>query len=473
MADYADDRGPRAGFPQALGLSGSDNSVLPDTETIVAIATGTGKGGIGIVRVSGGNLSSLLTGILGKIPEPRRAIHAWFLNSDGEPIDEGVAIYYIGPASFTGEDVLELQGHGGRVVLQMILNRCVELGARPALPGEFTQRAFLNDKLDLAQAEAVADLIDSASEISARCAMRSLRGDFSRTIQSLVAKLIDIRMLVEATLDFPEEEIEVDDKNQFFAQLADLRDALAHALDRGRRGSVLRHGLSVVIAGRPNMGKSSLLNRLAGEDLAIVTAVPGTTRDAIRQTINIDGVPLNIVDTAGLRDTADEVERIGIARTWDVIEGADIALLIVEAGTGIQAEDEAILSRLPAGLPRMVVHNKIDLICAEPLKKVESGAEVIHLSAITGAGLSLLRASLLEKAGWIPGEEDVFMARARHLEALQRGSSYLEKASTVISRPELFAEELRLAQLELNAITGEFVADDLLGEIFSRFCIGK
>jgi tRNA modification GTPase len=447
--------------------------LVPDTETIAAIATAPGKGGIGIVRVSGRNLSSLLTGILGKIPEPRRAIHAWFRDSDGKPIDEGLAIYFIAPASFTGEDMLELQGHGGRVVLQMILSRCLELGARPALPGEFTQRAFLNDKLDLAQAEAVADLIDSTSEVSARCAMRSLRGDFSRTIQSMVAKLIEIRMRVEATLDFPEEEIDPADRNELQVQLAALRDEVDQALDKGRRGSVLRHGLSVVIAGRPNMGKSSLLNALAGEDLAIVTAVPGTTRDAIRQTMTIDGVPMNFIDTAGLRDTADEVERIGIGRTWEMIEAADIALLIVEAGNGILAEDEAILSRLPAGIPRIVVHNKIDLIGSEPLKQSEANAEIVHLSAMTGAGLDLLRKSLLEKAGWIPGEEDVFMARARHLEALQRGAAYLDKASSVVLQLELFAEELRLAQLELGAITGEFVADDLLGEIFSRFCIGK
>lgn len=445
----------------------------PDSENIAAIATAPGRGGIGIVRVSGGHIVPLVTGILGRIPEPRRAIRSSFLGDGGQVLDEGLAIYFAGPASYTGEDMLELQGHGGPVVLRMILERCLELGARPAQPGEFTQRAFLNDKMDLAQAEAVVDLINASTAVSARCALRSLRGDFSKAIESLVAQLIEIRMIVEASLDFPEEEIEPTDRSALIARVTDLRIEINRTIERGRRGSVLRSGLNVVIAGRPNMGKSSLLNALAGEDLAIVTAIPGTTRDAIRQTISIQGVPLNIIDTAGLRETPDEVEILGISKTWDMLERADVALLIVEAGVGIQAEDLIILSRLPETIYRMVIHNKVDLCSGEPGRKTEANGEVLRLSAKTGAGLDLLRAALLEKAGWLPGDEDVFMARLRHLDALTKGSEYISRALTVISRQELFAEELRLAQRELGAITGEFAADDLLGEIFSRFCIGK
>jgi len=451
-----------------------DNAIVaPGSDTIAAIATAPGKGGIGIVRVSGSDLRPLITGILGKFPEPRKAIRSKFLDSRGEGLDEGLAIYFVGPASYTGQDSLELHGHGGPVVLQMVLERCLELGARPAQPGEFTQRAFLNGKLDLAQAEAVADLIDAATTVSARSAMRSLSGEFSRVIESLVAQLIELRMLVEATLDFPEEDIEPADRSQSVARLEKLSMETARALERGRRGSILRSGLNVVIAGRPNMGKSSLLNALAGEDLAIVTAIPGATRDAIRQAIQIEGVPLNIIDTAGLRDTADEVEVLGIGRTWEMIERADAALLIVEAGRGVLPEDEAILSRLPAGIARIVVHNKLDLTTDEACREIEGENQVVRLSAKTGQGLDLLRAALLEIAGWQPGSEDVFMARARHLDALVRAAVHLDNAAEVASRIELFAEELRLAQTELSSITGEFAADDLLGEIFSRFCIGK
>ena len=447
--------------------------MLPHTETIAAIATAPGIGGIGIVRVSGKNIFPLMTGILGKIPEPRRAVKSAFLDAGGQTLDEGLAIYFIGPASYTGEDTLELQGHGGPVVLQMSLERCLELGARPAQPGEFTQRAFLNDKMDLAQAEAVADLINASTAVSARCALRSLRGDFSRAIDLLVAQLIEIRMFVEATLDFPEEEIEPTDRCALIARVTNLRSEIDQTIERGRRGSVLRNGLSVVIAGRPNMGKSSLLNALAGEDLAIVTPIPGTTRDAVRQTINIEGVPLNIIDTAGLRDTGDEVETIGIGKTWETIERADLALLIVEAGVGMLPEDQVILSRFPESIDYIVVHNKLDLCAGAPERILDAKNEVLRISAKTGAGLDLLRAALLEKAGWLPGNEDVFMARVRHLDALTRGAEHICKALAVISRLELFAEELRLAQGELDAITGEFAADDLLGEIFSRFCIGK
>lgn len=445
----------------------------PGSDPIAAIATAPGKGGVGIVRVSGASLGPLIEGVLGRMPVPRRATHAAFLDSAGKPIDEGLAIYFAGPASYTGEDTLELQGHGGPVVLQMILERCIELGARPAGPGEFTQRAFLNDRLDLAQAEAVADLIDASTAVSARCAMRSLRGEFSRVVDSLVADLIEIRMLVEATLDFPEEEIDSADAGLVGSRLTALRSEIDGAIQRGRRGSVLRHGLNVVIAGRPNMGKSSLLNALVGEDLAIVTAIPGTTRDAIRQTISIEGVPVNIVDTAGLRQTEDEVEAIGIGRSWEAIGVADVALLIVEAGTGMLLEDEQILARLPERVAQVVIHNKLDIAGGKPLRWDGAGRVELKLSARTGEGLDLLKAVLLESAGWHPGNEDVFMARVRHLDALIRAAACLANAQASATRLELCAEELRLAQRELGTITGEFAADDLLGEIFSRFCIGK
>lgn len=442
-------------------------------DSIVAVATAPGKGGIGIVRASGSDLGPMIAGIIGISLEPRRALLARFLNSQGEAIDQGLAIFFKGPASFTGQDTLELHGHGGPVVLQMLLERCIELGARPAQPGEFTQRAFLNDKMDLAQAEAVADLIDANTSVSARCAMRSLSGEFSMIIESFVAQLIELRMVIEASLDFPDEEIDFADRSQIFSRLERLRAEIGRALDRGRRGSILRTGLNVVIAGRPNMGKSSLLNALAGEDLAIVTPVPGTTRDAIRQSIQIEGVPINFIDTAGLRDTPDEIEVLGITRTWEMIERADVVMVIVEAASGVLAEDEEIFAKLPNRVPRIIVRNKLDLIGDEPSRTCQGNSQILSLSAKTGKGLNLLQSALLEIIGWHPGGEDVFMARARHLDALVRASRFLDMAAAVVMQSELFAEELRLAQNELCTITGDFVADDLLGEIFSRFCIGK
>lgn len=447
--------------------------MAPASDSIAAIATAPGKGGIGIVRISGADLRPIISGILEKLPAPRRAIRTKFLDSKGAPLDEGLAIYFVGPASYTGQDTLELHGHGGPVVLHMLLERCMELGARPAQPGEFTQRAFLNDKLDLAQAEAVADLIDATTTVSARCAMRSLSGEFSAVIESLVKQLIELRMLVEASLDFPDEEIEQADRSQILVHLKKLNAEVGRALERGRRGSILRGGLNVAIVGRPNVGKSSLLNALAGEDLAIVTAIPGTTRDAIRQVIQMDGVPLNFIDTAGLRETPDEVEVLGISKTWEMIERADVALLMVEAGKGVLPEDEVILSRLPERVMRIVVHNKLDLTKGTPSRKFEEENQSVYLSAKTGQGLDLLRSAMLEIAGWLPGGEDVFMARARHLDALIGAERYLGRATEETLRSELLAEELRLAQNELGSITGDFVADDLLGEIFSRFCIGK
>jgi tRNA modification GTPase len=440
---------------------------------IAAISTAQGRAGVGIVRVSGKDLRAFATAILGRVPRPRVAARSVFRAAGGEPIDDGIALYFPAPASYTGEDVLELHGHGGPVVLQLLLRRCLELGARAAEPGEFTRRAFLNDKLDLAQAEAVADIIEAATETAARCALRSLRGEFSQVIHGLVQQLVELRALVEATLDFPEDEIDAADRLDAEGRLDRLRQQVARALDQGRQGSVLRAGLQVVLAGQPNVGKSSLLNRLAREELAIVTEIPGTTRDAVRQTIQVEGVPMNIIDTAGLRDTADPVERLGIARAWEAIEKADVLLLIVDARAGIGDSDRRILQQLPHGLSRIVVFNKIDLSGQAAASAETAGERRVHLSAKTGEGVELLREALLSIAGWHSSGEDVFMARARHLSALERSAAALARAESAMAQAELFAEELRLAQRELDTITGETTADDLLGEIFSRFCIGK
>jgi len=426
-----------------------------------------------VVRVSGRSLAPLARALLGKVPAPRRAIRAVFLGARGAAIDDGLALFFPAPHSYTGEEVLELQGHGGPVVMQMLLKRCLELGARLAEPGEFTRRAFLNDKLDLAQAESVADLIEAATDSAARCALRSLRGEFSAAVDALVRQLIELRMLVEATLDFPEEELDPLDRADAKGRHARLLQAIETALAKSRQGSLLRTGLQVVLAGQPNVGKSSLLNRLAGEELAIVTAIPGTTRDSVRQAIQIDGVPLNIVDTAGLRETQDEVERMGIARTWSEIGKADVVLLLVDARAGVTKPDLELVARIPQGVKRVFVHNKADLAgTAARLEQTQAGTS-IHLSAKTGVGMDLLRAELLAVAGWQQGAEDLFMARERHLVALRRAAEHVAGAGALFSRPELFAEELRQAQEQLNSITGEFAADDLLGEIFSRFCIGK
>ena len=444
----------------------------PD-DPIAAIATAPGRGGIGVVRVSGKDLAQLTRALLGRLPAPRRAIRAAFVDARGAAIDDGLALYFPAPHSYTGEDVLELQGHGGPVVKQMLLKRCLELGARLAEPGEFTRRAFLNDKLDLAQAESVTDLIEAATDSAARCALRSLRGEFSAAIEELLRQLIELRMLVEATLDFPEEELDPMDRADAKGRHARLLGAIETALAKSRQGSLLRTGLQVVLAGQPNVGKSSLLNRLAGEELAIVTPIAGTTRDSVRQTIQIDGVPLSIVDTAGLRDTQDEVERLGVARTWSEIGKADVVLLLVDARAGVTKQDLELVARIPQGAKRVFVHNKIDLAGADPRVQRDAAATSLYLSAKTGAGMDLLRAELLGIAGWQQGAEDLFMARERHLVALRQAAQHAARAGEHFGRLELFAEELRLAQQQLNSITGEFAADDLLGEIFSRFCIGK
>jgi tRNA modification GTPase len=457
-------------------------------EPIVAVATAAGRGAVGIVRASGSDLAPLIEALCGRTLEPRKATYLPFRDAQGQAIDQGLAIWFAPPHSYTGEAVLELQAHGGPVVLQLLLARCLEAGAhlglRLAEPGEFTERAFLNDKLDLAQAEAVADLIDAATEAAARSAVRSLSGAFSQEVGSLFDRLVALRSLVEATLDFPEEEIEFLQQARAREQLAGVTATVGAVLDRARQGALLREGIKVVIAGQPNVGKSSLLNALAGAELAIVTPIPGTTRDKVSQTIQIDGVPLHVVDTAGLREqTADEVERIGIDRAWDEIGGADAVLFLHDlarlAEPGYAAEEARIAERLlpHADAARLVqVYTKADLAPAAAPQPAEVGRAVV-LSARTGAGLDALRARLLALAGWHGQPEGLFTARARHVDALARTREHLARAAMHIEGDtpalELLAEELRLAQRALGEITGQFSADDLLGEIFGRFCIGK
>lgn len=442
-------------------------------ETIAAIATAPGSGGIGIVRVSGSASKAIAEGILGHCPPPRHAAYLDFNDSDGSLIDRGIAIYYAAPNSYTGEDVLELQAHGGPALMQILLARCVALGARQAAPGEFTRRAYLNDKLDLAQAEAVVDVINASTEAAARSAVRSLSGEFSSHIQALLGRIIELRMYVEACLDFPEEEIDFITQGRVGEKLSIIQLELSSVFKSAKQGNLLREGIQVVLIGQPNVGKSSLMNQLAGEDVAIVTAIAGTTRDVIKSAIQIDGVPLHIIDTAGLRETADEVEKQGIARTWRALENADVALLLVDAAHGIGETEKSILERLPAVLPKIWIHNKIDLSAEVPKKTLINQETHIYLSAKHGQGLELLREHLLSLAGWQPGGEGVFMARTRHLDALAQVEQHLGNAIGLLGQAELVAEELKLAQEALSQITGEFTPDDLLGEIFSKFCIGK
>jgi tRNA modification GTPase len=388
-------------------------------------------------------------------------------------MDEGIALFFPAPHSYTGEEVLELQGHGGPAVLQLVLQRCLDLGARVALPGEFTQRAFLNDKLDLAQAEGVADLIDATTQQAARSAYRSLHGDFSAAVHALVSKLINLRMLVEATLDFPEEEgVHALEQDAITQKLNGIQSELRRIKELATQGSILREGAQVALVGVPNVGKSSLLNRLAGEEVALVSDVPGTTRDAIRQALQINGVPLHVIDTAGLRHTEDVVERMGIARTQQTMEKADLILVLVDDARPEAAYDEMILNRLPQAAPRLFVHNKIDLTGESARIEEREHGYHVYVSAKTGAGIAALQERMLATIGWHQ-EAGVFMARTRHLEALNEARSRLAVAEQQQAELELLAEELRETQLALNRITGEFAADDLLGEIFSRFCIGK
>ncbi|MBB5417090.1 tRNA modification GTPase [Paraburkholderia atlantica] len=460
-----------------------------DSDPIVAIATAPGRGGIGVVRISFGRAGAaaaqpLMQALTGQTLTARHASYVPFLDASGNPLDRGIALYFPAPHSYTGEHVLELQGHGGPVVLQLVLQRCIDagraFGLRLAEPGEFTRRAFLNDKLDLAQAEAVADLIEASTEAAARSAGRSLDGAFSRDIHALVEEVITLRMLVEATLDFPEEEIDFLEAADARGKLARIRERLAHVLSEARQGALLREGLSVVLAGQPNVGKSSLLNALAGAELAIVTPIAGTTRDKVAQTIQIEGIPLHVIDTAGLRDTEDEVEKIGIERTWGEIERADVVLHLLDARAGMTTDDETIARRFPRGVPVVRVLNKTDLTGLAPATQaLDADLELseVRLSAKQGDGVALLRDELLRIAGWQAGAESVYLARERHLIALRAADEHLATAAAHAEQNaqalDLFAEELRLAQDQLNSITGEFSSDDLLGVIFSRFCIGK
>ena len=467
-------------------------------DPIVAIATAPGRGAVGIVRVSGKGLGVLVEAVCGRTLRPREATYLPFRDAVGQPIDQGLALFFPAPHSYTGEDVLELQAHGGPVVLQLLLARCLEAGAQahpatgqPALPGlrvaqpgEFTERAFLNDKIDLAQAEAIADLIDASTTAAARSASRSLTGAFSHEIHALRDALIHLRMLVEATLDFPEEEIDFLRKADARGQLSNLKQTLSQVMQRARQGALLREGIKVVIAGQPNAGKSSLLNALAGAELAIVTPIAGTTRDKVQQTIQIEGVPLHIIDTAGLRDSDDEVERIGIARAWDEIAGADAVLFLHDLARrdamDYRAADAVIEStlaeKLPSSVPVIDVWNKVDCVpgAAQP---ASAGRAAVHLSARTGEGRDALRRILLEVAGWQSAPEGVYIARARHVQALRTVQQHLKEAAAQLDALgpalDLLAEELRLAQNALSSITGEFSSDDLLGVIFSSFCIGK
>lgn len=476
-------------------------------DPIAAIATAPGRGAVGIVRLSGKNLAPVLAALCGRTLQPRHATYLPFLDTRGQVIDQGLAIFFPAPHSYTGEDVLELQAHGGPVVLQLLLARCLEAAAehdavtgqprlaclRLAEPGEFTERAFLNDKIDLAQAEAIADLIDASTETAARSAARSLSGEFSREVRVLLDQLVHLRMLVEATLDFPEEDIDFLQKADAQGQLTRLQQTLATVLQRTQQGAILREGIKVVIAGQPNAGKSSLLNALAGAELAIVTPVAGTTRDKVSELIQIDGVPLHVVDTAGLRDSllpeVDEVEKIGIERAWTEIQSADAVLFLHDLTRQHTPEDlriamnylaadaeiaAAIADRLPANTPVIDVWNKSDMAGADVLAAVSGG---VLISAKTGAGLQQLRQQLLQVVGWQAAPEGVFMARERHVRALRRVETQLARAAAQLHATapalDLLAEDLRQAQNALGDITGQFTTDDLLGEIFSKFCIGK
>jgi tRNA modification GTPase len=467
--------------------------LLHRQDPIVAIATAPGRGAVGVVRLSGIGLENLIQVLCGRPLKPREATYTAFLDRTGRAIDRGIALYFSAPHSFTGEEVLELQAHGGPVVLQLLLARCLEAaaelasatrlpllaGLRLAQPGEFSERAFLNDKIDLAQAEAIADLIDASTEAAARSASRSLCGEFSGEIQKLRDALIQLRLLVEATLDFPEEEIDFLRRSDAHGQLSNLQQTLDTVQQKARQGALLREGVKVVIAGQPNAGKSSLLNALAGAELAIVTPVAGTTRDRVEQTIQIEGVPVHVIDTAGLRESDDEVEKIGIEHAWHAIESADVVLFLhdltrcdtIDYIAGDARIAMLLGQKIASNIPIIEVWNKLDAV-AQP-----APCGGLSLSAKTGTGLNPLRRKLLELAGWQSAPEGVFIARERHVQALQRVKGHLTQASARLADPvpplDLMAEELRLAQNALSEITGEFTSDDLLGVIFSKFCIGK
>lgn len=451
------------------------NLLSSQKDTIVALATPPGRGGVGIIRVSGPDSDAIAQKILGNLPEIKKAYYGAFYAQNGEVLDQGIALRFKAPHSFTGEDVLELQGHGGPIIMQWLIEEVVKLGARPARPGEFSQQAFLNDKLDLTQAEAIADLISATSAQAAKSALKSLQGDFAKAINQLVEQLINLRLYVEAAIDFPEEEIDFLSDGHIQQQLNRVKTQLDGVFCQAQQGALLREGMSVVILGQPNAGKSSLLNALSGEETAIVTDIAGTTRDIVKAEIHLDGMPLHILDTAGLRDTNDAVEQIGIARAWQAIEQANHVLVMVQAGETIDPKDQVIIAQLPSTLSVTLIKNKIDLVAVEPyIKSTQQGYE-IGLSAKHKLGLNLLTDHLKAIMGYKQTNESVFLARKRHLVALEHTEHHLNlaQAQLEIGAGELLAEELRLAQEHLSEITGRFTSDDLLGRIFSSFCIGK
>ena len=448
---------------------------MSTSDTISALATPPGRGGVGIIRVSGPKSAEIARKILGKLPLPRQANYMDFVDEDGNVLDSGIALFFSRPNSFTGEDVLELQGHGGPVVMDMLLKCTLQLGARLARPGEFSERAFLNDKIDLAQAEAIADLIEAGSEQAARGALQSLQGVFSQSIHDLVEDLTELRMYVEAAIDFPEEEIDFLADERIGQQLNMIYSQVGEILKLAEQGALLREGMHVVLAGQPNAGKSSLLNALAGRESAIVTEIPGTTRDILREEIHIDGMPLHVIDTAGLRESEDLVEKEGIKRTWQAIEQADQILLLVDDQKGVTAAEQDILKQFPANIPVTCVHNKIDLSGNKHERIENEHGSLIRLSAKRKIGIDILRDHLKAQMGYTGVGEGRFIARRRHLDALQRGLEQLERAKEqlYLQSGELLAEDLRQTQNILGEITGKVTSDELLGRIFSSFCIGK
>jgi tRNA modification GTPase len=448
---------------------------VSSNDTIAAIASAPGRGAVGVIRVSGPDVPHIAQEILGFIPTPRLAQVSNFRSRSGEPLDRGLALYFPAPASYTGEHVLELQGHGGALIVDLLLQRLLELGCRMARPGEFSERAFLNGKIDIAQAEAIADLIDAGTTAAARAAVRSMQGEFSARINALQAQITELRTLVEAAIDFPDEELEFLPGTVLGGRMANILIGFESITAAARQGTLLREGLSVVIAGKPNAGKSSLLNNLVGDEIAIVTDQPGTTRDVLRQHVHLDGLPLNLIDTAGLRATTDVVEAEGVRRALNELDRADRVLYVLDAAAP-PADWRAELRELPPGVPVTLVFNKIDLCGDAPRADESHDPPQIFLSAKTGGGVSLLREHLKTRAGYLSGESGALSARRRHLDALRRAKSCVEQAAQTMTEThafELFAEELRRAQLALGEITGEFTSDDLLGEIFSSFCIGK
>ena len=446
------------------------------SDTIAAIATPPGRGGVGIVRVSGPDVPAITTRLLGRMPGARQAeLHSWH-DVNGELIDSGLVLYFAAPASFTGEHVLELHGHGGPVVLDLLLARIFSLGARPARPGEFSERAFLNGKLDLAQAEAIADLISSSTATAARAAIRSLQGVFSTQVHGLVEQLTHLRMYIEAAIDFPDEEVDFLSDGSVMRRLDGLETMITGLLDSARQGCLLRDGLTLVIVGRPNAGKSSLLNALLGHERAIVTPIPGTTRDVLQEQLQLDGLPLHVIDTAGLHDSTDPVEQAGMQRTRTALTQADHVLLVIDDTCGFSREDAVILAELPAALPRLRIYNKVDVSGRDPGVITDSPEPALAVSVKSGAGMNTLTTYLKATVGYADNREGTFTARRRHLEALVQAHQHIQRGHQQLAQVhagELLAEELRLAQQALGEITGEFSSDDLLGRIFSDFCIGK